>query len=93
MKIKVTSYLNVTGLKGEKILATKEGITLKDFLIDLSDRYNREIKEQLFDSDEQLKSHYLVILNGKLYWAFPDQMHTKLNDGDSIIILPPLAGG
>ena len=44
MKIRVKSYLNITGLKRERVVATKEDITLKDFLIDLSNRYDKKIK-------------------------------------------------
>jgi len=94
MKIRVKSYLNITGLKRERIVATKEDITLKDFLIDLSNRYDKKIRELLFDpKGEQLKPYYLVLLNGKSCFAFPNQIHTKLNNGDSIVILPPTAGG
>lgn len=69
-------------------------ITLKDFLIELSNKYNRGIRELLFDStEEQLKPNHIVLLNGKHWWSLANKIHTKLNNGDAITIFPPLTGG
>lgn len=94
MKIRAKICLNIHGLNWERVVTTKKDISLKDFLVDLSKRYDKMIRNLLFDSEEErLRSDYVVLLNGRHYFTFADQILTKLHDGDSVVILAPMVGG
>ena len=94
MKIKVKFYLSSIGLTGERIAVTKEDITLKDFLIQLSNKYNKKMKESFFDfTGGKLRPGYVVLYNGKHLWDLPNKINTKLNDEDLITIFSAFSGG
>jgi len=67
-----------------------DGKTLADLLIDLDSRYNG-IRERIVDG-EDLRRFVNVYLNDEDV-RFLDGISTELSDGDSITILPAVAGG
>ena len=71
-----------TGRRAEDV-PLEEDSTLKDLAVWL--RREREIK--LPDPS------ILTVLNGKGWDQYPDELHTRLNQGDTILLLPPIAGG
>ncbi len=50
------------------------------------------IGERLFDADGQVRSHMLVFLNNEDI-RFLEGLDTPLRDGDTVVLLPALAGG
>ncbi|MFV5997369.1 MoaD/ThiS family protein [Streptomyces sp. NPDC056231] len=66
------------------------GETLADLFTDLDSRYNG-IRERIVDGD-QLRRFVNVYLNDEDV-RFLDGISTKLSDGDSVTILPAVAGG
>ncbi|WP_405390531.1 MoaD/ThiS family protein [Streptomyces sp. NBC_01102] len=66
------------------------GDTLADLFVDLESRHNG-IRERIVDGD-QLRRFVNVYLNDEDV-RFLDGISTKLADGDSITILPAVAGG
>ncbi len=69
-----------------------EGATIGDLLADLASSYT-DFGEMLFDSATGKISDQLnVVLNDSLL-PFPDMAEAKLNDGDSVILLPVYSGG
>jgi molybdopterin converting factor small subunit len=58
--------------------------TLKDLLYELSKRYPAE---RFYNKDwEDVTITYTVELNGKLYDALPNELDTRLKDGDIVEI-------
>lgn len=58
--------------------------TLKDLLYELSKKYPAE---RFYNKDwEDVTITYSVELNGKIYDSLPDELDTKLQDGDTVEI-------
>ncbi len=69
-----------------------EGTTISSLLADLAFSYP-DFRKMIFNPDVgKVSDQVNVILNDRLL-QLPDLADTKLNDGDSIIILPVYAGG
>lgn len=37
--------------------------------------------------------HVMFILNGKGFNQYPEMLQTRLEDGDTVLLLPPISGG
>jgi molybdopterin converting factor small subunit len=37
--------------------------------------------------------HVMMVLNGKGFNQYPEKLQTKLNAGDTLLLLPPVSGG
>lgn len=58
--------------------------TLKDLLYELSKKYPAE---RFYNKDwEDVTITYTVELNGKIYDSLPNELNTKLQDGDKVEI-------
>ncbi len=67
------------------------GERVRDALSDLSSRYPT-IGDRLFDGQGQVKSHLNVFLNNEDI-RFLGGLDTPMRDGDTVVLLPALAGG
>jgi molybdopterin synthase sulfur carrier subunit len=65
------------------------GATVKDLLNLLCNTHER--RETLFDKGK-LKPHILVMKNGR-HIRHLKELATQLNDGDTVSVFPPIAGG
>ena len=74
---------------GEREIETSGG-TVGDALADLVERYP-SMKSQLFDN-ETLQRYVNVYLNNQDI-QYMDKLQTPVQDNDTIIILPAMAGG
>jgi len=69
-----------------------EEATIGDLLADLAVSYT-DFRRVVFNPDTgKVSDQVNVVLNNKLL-QFPEVTEAKLNDGDSIIILPVYSGG
>jgi len=66
--------------------------TLGDVIDQFMSEHGKKIRKSFVDRQGNLESHVVILVNGRNY-LFLDEMNTKLNDGDEIVISPPLAGG
>ena len=67
------------------------GTRVREALDDLTQRYPG-VSERLFDGQGQLKSHLNVFLNNEDI-RFLNGLDTPVRDGDTVVLLPALAGG
>lgn len=88
-------------LKLMTIFSTDVGLTQIDYsnvetlgdVIDLfMSKYGKKLRKSFVDSQGNLGTHVVILLNGRNY-LFLEELNTKLNDGDQIVISPPLVGG
>jgi sulfur-carrier protein len=87
VEVKVTSVLQkVTGAK----VVEGEGDTVNELLLDLDGKYPG-FKNQIMQ-DDHLHRFVNIYLNDEDI-RYLNQLETRLKDGDSISILPALAGG
>ena len=69
-----------------------DGATVKDLLEEISS-HNPEFRDVLFDVGTGRPGRYMtIVLNGRLL-ELAGGLETKLNPGDTILLLAALAGG
>ena len=94
MKIKVrffTSLREITGKKEDEVESSKI-FTVKELLAHLSKKYGAEFTSYLYDDKGNVQSYIQVLVNGrgiKVLQGF----ETKLKEGDTVAIFPPVGGG
>jgi sulfur-carrier protein len=96
VKIIVKGYFNLLkAMEGKSLVEVeKDTATLREVLRELSDRFGKELTEQIYHSEaEEPASHLIVLVNGRNYLSMPDRLETRMKDGDEIALFPPLAGG
>ena len=91
---------NVT-LKLVAIFADDVGLThinysdvaiLGNVIDQFMDEYSKKIRKSFVDSQGNLEAHAIILVNGRNH-LFLEDLNTKLNDGDEIVLSPPLVGG
>lgn len=94
MKIKVrffTSLREITGKKEDEVESSKI-FTVKELLAHLSEKYGGEFTDYLYDDKGNVQTYIQVLVNGrgiKVLQGF----ETKLKEGDTVAIFPPVGGG
>jgi molybdopterin synthase sulfur carrier subunit len=94
MKIRVkffTSLREITGKKEDEI-QTSSIITVDELLAHLSKKYGTEFTEYLYDDKGNVRNYIQILINGrgiKVLQGF----ETKIKEGDTVAIFPPVGGG
>ena len=70
----------------------EKGTTIGDLLSEMA-LSNNEFKENVFDPDTGKSSGQVVVSLNKSILHYSDIAETKLNDGDSVMLLPVHLGG
>ncbi len=92
--------VNVT-LKLMTIISSDVGLTYinyssVDTLGDIIDQFMRDhgkkIRKSFVNTQGNLENHVIIMVNGRNY-LFLEGLKTKLNDGDEVVLSPPLIGG
>ncbi len=92
--------VNVT-LKLMTIISSDVGLTYinysnVDTLSDIMDQFmsdhGKKIRKSLVNTQGNLENHVIIMVNGRNY-LFLEGLKTKLNDGDEVVLSPPLIGG
>ncbi len=86
-----TTLREITGKREEEIEASNP-ITVKELLIRLSQKYGQKFADYVYDEDRKARSYLQFLINGRSATTLQG-FETKLNDGDSIAIIPPVGGG
>ncbi|MFX0023863.1 MAG: MoaD/ThiS family protein [Candidatus Hermodarchaeota archaeon] len=69
------------------------GVEILADVIDLfMSEHGKKIRKNFITPKGNLETHVVILVNGRNY-MFLDELNTKLNNGDIIIISPPLVGG
>ena len=94
MKVEVkffTSLREITGKKVDQVQSLKT-ITVGELLVGLSEKYGKEFKEYLYNKKGKARAYLMILVNGKGINVLQGP-ETKLKDGDTVAILPPVGGG
>ena len=94
MKIKVkffTSLREITGKKEDEIQSSSV-ITVEELLAHLSKKYGREFIEYLYDEKGNVLEYIQILINGRGSNELQG-FETKLKEGDTVAIFPPVGGG
>jgi molybdopterin synthase sulfur carrier subunit len=95
IQVKVHTILNLKKIlgRGDIDLTMKKGSTVKDALITMVETYGEALSVQLFDSEGGLFPYIRLMVNGRDIAFLDKKMETALQEGDEILILPPVGGG
>jgi len=94
MKITVkffTELRELTGKKEEEI-ELPNAITVADLLNLLSKRHGRGFTNYVYNERGKVRGHLQFLVNGKSIITLQG-FETRLGDGDSFAIIPPVGGG
>jgi molybdopterin synthase sulfur carrier subunit len=94
MKVEVKFFTSLREITGKKVdeIQLESTITVEELLIQLSKKYGREFREYLYNEKGKVHRYLLILVNGKSTNVLRG-LDTKLKEGDTIAILPPVGGG
>jgi molybdopterin synthase sulfur carrier subunit len=93
--VKVRTILTLKKIlgKGEVEVSLPEKSTLAELLTMMVDRWGNELGSYLFEpKSKSVRPYIRLMINGRDI-AFLNRMETVLQNGDEILILPPVSGG
>ena len=93
--IRVRTILTIAKIlgKGEVELSVPEKCTLRELIVILVSRYGDDLASSLLDpKTRSVFPHIRLMVNGRDI-AFLNKMETVLQNGDEVLILPPVSGG
>jgi MoaD family protein len=96
MKITIRGFFNIREAMGkvEKLEMEAENVSVREILLELSDRYGAKFKEELFDpGTNDIRPENQILVNGRHYRYLPGGLDRTLQDGDTLAIFPLVAGG
>jgi MoaD family protein len=96
LKIKVEYLGHIRGIIGserEEEVEIKEGSSLADLLMTLSEKYGDPFQKALYEpKGKDVKTNYIITVNGYLLNQL-NGIETKLKNGDHVTLLPIVSGG
>lgn len=92
MAVKVKLFANFREIAGEREISIS-GKTAEEVLENLIEEYNG-LKEEIFTDYQtgKLKDNVNILVNGREI-QFLNRLETRVEDGDTVAIFPPVAGG
>lgn len=94
MKVRVkffTTLREITGKKEEEVESSST-ITVKELLTQLSKKHGTEFTDYVYDEKGNVHTHIQILINGRSIDVFQG-LETKLKEGDTVAIFPPVGGG
>ncbi|MHA1786091.1 MAG: MoaD/ThiS family protein [Candidatus Helarchaeota archaeon] len=92
MKIKLKYFAQMAEItnKREEELKFQDGMTLKELISFLVQKYGNNLKNYLLENGtDNVKNFFKILINGKLM-DFQDILLTKDSE---VVIIPPVSGG
>ncbi|MFP3237562.1 MAG: ubiquitin-like small modifier protein 1 [Caldivirga sp.] len=69
-----------------------DGTTVRELLKIIDERVNPNISKTLLNDDSGLREGYNILINGRSL-DYVKGLDTVLNNGDEVVLLPPIGGG
>ncbi|MDI7277969.1 MAG: MoaD/ThiS family protein [Anaerolineae bacterium] len=95
MKVTLHTILELKQIVGQRRteIDLPPGATVEDFLACLRERWGDRLSAHLFDPESgAVLPHMRIMVNGRTI-QFLKGMETPLQEGDEVLILPPVSGG
>jgi MoaD family protein len=88
------TFREITGKREQNMELHEKKTTILDVLNQLSDEYGSSFKEYIFEPSarKSLRPQISVMVNGQSVRSL-EKLRTRIKDGDTIAILPPISGG
>lgn len=95
MKVTVrffTTLREIVGKGEEKFILDPSDLTVGELLKFLEEKYGKPFQEYVYDKKGEVKSYLQFLVNGRSITTLQG-METKLKEGDTLAIIPPVGGG
>lgn len=95
MRVTLHTILGLKEAMGQRLteIDLPDGSTIEDLLTYLKRRSGERLSGRLFDPDSGAVLPYVrIMVNGQTI-QFLEGMETQLEQGDEVLILPPVSGG
>lgn len=96
MKIRVKGFFSIANAmeKSGEMEIEVGNLTIREVLTELSCRYGKTFKDEVFDSEtNKVFPQNQILINGRHYRYLANGLDTKLSEGDMLSIFPLVAGG
>ncbi len=91
-KVTVRLFTSLREVAGTKETAV-EGESVRQVLDELVRTYGEKFRNAIFDAETgKIRRYYSVLVNGRNVYLI-DGLDTRLQDGDTVSIFPPVGGG
>ena len=94
MKVEIKFFTSLREITGKKVehLQLQNSITIDELVTLLADRYGKNFREYIYDKKGEPQEFLSFLINGTNINNIKG-FDTKLKNGDTIAILPPVGGG
>ncbi|HSB65941.1 MAG TPA: MoaD/ThiS family protein [Anaerolineales bacterium] len=95
MKITLHTIMGIKDIVGQRLteIDLPCGSTIAAFLAYMKDKWGDQLSTQLFDPEHgEVLPHVRIMVNGQTIHYLAG-MQTVLEEGDEVLILPPVSGG
>lgn len=86
------AYLREITGKSSEVIMNDERPTINDILKIIVDKYGEKMKRYVLDERGEIRSNITIAINAQKV-SKDEIKHYFLNDGDVLVIIPPIAGG
>ena len=93
--VKISAILTIKEVLGQGSVefSMPQGSTVHDTLLSMSKKWGKKLASLLFNPDGSLLPYIRVMVNGRDLEFLENKIETVVQEGDEILILPPVAGG
>ena len=92
-KLTIRAFATLGELLPSKIEVSTSATTVKELIDFIAKEYNPKFKEQIINQKTgKVHTFYKILINGQDI-EFLNGLETKLKEGDTVTIFPPVGGG
>jgi MoaD family protein len=96
MEIRIRGFLTLRKAMGDQspLVVDLEAPTIRGVFQELSNIFGEDFQNLMFDPNtREVRSHNLVLVNGRHCRNLPGGLDSRLNEGDEVSLFPPVVGG
>ncbi|MFX0096512.1 MAG: MoaD/ThiS family protein [Candidatus Hodarchaeota archaeon] len=92
VRVRFLAHLRRLSREPEIQIRLSDKVKLKDFLKVLARNIKGELRREIFDEKDHIRSNFLVLVN-EIEISALDRFNTEISNNDIIVILPFIHGG